>query len=84
MNFSWTMVGLMAGAVGSFATTLRDRYLITRNQEMAVIGLPFYYFIAVVAFSLCTYEDAWELLKVGYDPVFAHHLLSIIHTAPQA
>ncbi len=84
MNFSWAMVGLTCGAMGSFATTLRDRYLITRHQEMAVISVPFYFFIGIVVFSVCTYEDAWDTLRVGFDPVFAHHLLSVIHAPPHA
>ncbi len=82
--WSLVVVGVVGGAIGSFATTLRDRYLITRQQEMMMVGIPFYCFLGVTVLSLVTYEDAWDLMRVAYDPVFVHQVISMLHNTAQS
>lgn len=75
------MLGQWAGVLGTFAATLRDRNLINRRLEMAMVGLPFATFAALIAFSLMHMDDAWALVRVVMDPVYVMQAVRMAQAA---
>ena len=75
------MLGQWAGVLGTFAATLRDRNLINRRLEMAMVGLPFATFVALIAFSLMHMDDAWALVRVVMDPVYVMQAVRMAQAA---
>lgn len=80
-GYSWGVLGLWAGLLGTFAATLRDRNLINRRFEMAMVGLPFATFVALIAFSVMHMDDAWALVRVTVDPVYVMQAVQMAQAA---
>ncbi len=78
LAFLWTTTGLWAGALGTFAGTLRDRKLIGRPQEMAMVGLPFALYVVMSVVPCMVYQDGVDLLRSVTDPFFLAHLLQSV------
>lgn len=77
-GYAWGILGLWAGLLGTFAATLRDRGLINRPTEMAMVGLPFGLFLALVAYSIVRMDDAWDLMRSIADPVYVMQVVRMV------
>eukprot|EP01023_Acetabularia_acetabulum_P001763 TRINITY_DN1069_c0_g1_i3.p2 TRINITY_DN1069_c0_g1~~TRINITY_DN1069_c0_g1_i3.p2 ORF type:complete len:354 (+),score=38.11 TRINITY_DN1069_c0_g1_i3:122-1183(+) len=67
-TFSLAVMGVATGSFSAFGPTLRDRKLISRTTEMAIVGIPFLCLTIALIATCFIYQDGTAIIAAFVNP----------------